>query len=221
LWPKFQSFSKRLCFQHYRFYINISSLPHHLIRFTKMKLLTLTTITSLITLAAAVPAPLPHSFPTHPNIVKPSARSQYEVWTGAIHFDTGSGKIFKDGQTTDITTLVTFDFPTESQGKTCEFHFFLDSAATLSGSGLFDVFTSLAPADQDTTSWPPGNQRNEQVARLSAVQPGEATYINGFPNTVQSFPCPTGTWAAEFVGVYDDDDIEWSGSGAGSYFKYY
>lgn len=45
--------------------------------------------------------------------------------------------------------------------------------------------------------------------------------MNGFPNTIQSFPCPTGTWAAEFVGVYDDDDIEWSGAGAGSYFEYF
>jgi Ubiquitin 3 binding protein But2 C-terminal domain len=186
-----------------------------------MKLLTVGAVMSLLTLSAAVPAPLPQSFPTGSNIVKPSVRSQYEVWTGAILFNTGAGKIFKDGQTTDITTLVTFDFPVASQGKTCEFHFFLDSVATLSGSGLFDVFTSLAPAVQDTTSWPPGNQRNEQVARLSAVQPGEATYVDGFPNTIQSFPCPVGTWAAEFVGVYDVDDIEWSGSGAGSYFEYF
>ena len=43
----------------------------------------------------------------------------------------------------------------------------------------------------------------------------------GFPNTIESFPCPTGTWAAEYVGVYDEDDIEWSGPGAGSYFKYF
>jgi hypothetical protein len=143
------------------------------------------------------------------------------VWTGAIDYNTGVGKVFKDGQTSDITTLLTFDFPAASQGMTCEFHFYLDGTAQLSGSGLVDVFTSLAPATAGTTSWPSGNQRNQQVGRLSAANPGEATYVAGFPNAIQSFPCPQGTYAIELVGVYDQDDVEWSGSGSGSYFVYH
>jgi hypothetical protein len=186
-----------------------------------MKFFAVCSLATLLGTAVAVPAPMPQSIPTGANIVKPSARSQYDVWTGAIHYKTGAGKVFKNGQTTDVTTLVTFDFPADSQGKTCEFHFFLDSTATLSGSALMDVFTSLAPAVADTTSWPPGNQRNQHVGRLAVVKPGEATFVDGFPNTIKSFPCPTGTWAAEFVGVYDTDDIEWTGTGSGSYFKYY
>jgi hypothetical protein len=100
------------------------------------------------------------------------------------------------------------------------FHFNLDSTATLTGSGLFDVFTSLQPATTSTTTWPPGNQRNNQVARMQAVLSGEATYVSGFPNTVQSFPCPSGVWPIELVGVFDVDNIQWSGSVAGPYISW-
>jgi len=182
-------------------------------------LLALAALTSFLGLSAAAPAPAPQ-IPSGPNTVRATTRSQYEVWTGAIQYDTGVGKIFKNGVTSDITTLLTFEFPAAAAGSTCEFHFYLDGTATLGGSGLFDVFTSLAPATADTTSWPPGNQRDQNVARLSAANPGEAAYVAGFPNTIQSFPCPNGTYAIELVGVYDVDDIEWSGTGSGSYFVY-
>jgi Ubiquitin 3 binding protein But2 C-terminal domain len=184
-----------------------------------MRFFTVASLLGLLTFSSAAPAPVPQ-VPAGPGVVTPSVRSQYEVWTGAIHYKTAAGKIFKNGITTDITTLVTFNFPPESVGKTCEFHFYLSTTSTVTGSGLFDVFTSLAPATGDTTSWPPGNQRNNHVGRLSAVLGGEATFVSGFPNTILSFPCPAGTWAAEFVGVYDSDDIEWTGTGVGSYFKF-
>jgi hypothetical protein len=147
--------------------------------------------------------------------------SQYTVNSGAINFNTLSGHIFKNnGKTSDITTLVTFNFPSESQGKTCSFQFFLNPSAVLSGSGLFDVFTSLAPATHSTTGFPPGNQRNQQVARMQAVKPGEATYVSGFPNSIQSFPCPSGVWPIELVGVFDVDNIQWLGSVAGPHVTF-
>jgi hypothetical protein len=171
----------------------------------------------VISLGACIPLP---AVPTGANVVRPTTRSQFEVWTGAIRFDTGVGKIFKDGRSTDVTTLVTFDFPAAAAGKTCAFHFFLDSTAIVSGSGQFDVFSSLAPATANAASWPPGNQRNQYLGRLQVSKQSEATWVDGIPQTIKSFPCPTGTWAGEFVGVGDQDDIEWSGTGSSSYFTF-
>jgi Ubiquitin 3 binding protein But2 C-terminal domain len=182
-----------------------------------MKLLDLAAAAfSLLTLVHAVPVP---QIPSGPNILSATTISQYSVYTGAIDFDTPSGKIFKtDGPppSSDITTLVTFDLPAASAGQTCAFHFNLAPGSTLTGSGLFDVFTSLQPATESTTTSPPGNQRNKPVGRLQAAI-GEATYVSDIPNSVQSFPCPSGTWAIELVGVYDTDDIKWNGSISGPY----
>ncbi|KAM0720757.1 hypothetical protein Q7P37_004894 [Cladosporium fusiforme] len=75
--------------------------------------------------------------------IRPCVTSQYDVWTGAVRRDEINGKIFKDGRKTDVTTLLTFNFPPETEGKTCSFHF--DPAPTVSGSGQFDVFASLSP----------------------------------------------------------------------------
>ncbi|KAN0079347.1 hypothetical protein V8E54_004561 [Elaphomyces granulatus] len=202
-----------------------------------MKLLDLASTFSLLILGHASPVPnipitdssclqpitLSGQAPLVPDIhsaglVRPTTLSPYTVSTGAINFNAPNGVIFKNnGQSSDITTLVTFNFPSESQGKTCSFHFFLDPSAVLSGSGLFDVFTSLAPATHSTDGFPPGNQRNQQVARMQAVKPGEATYVSGFPNSIQSFPCPSGVWPIELVGVFDVDNIQWLGFGVGPY----
>jgi hypothetical protein len=82
-------------------------------------------------LSPPTPSPCP---PTH-NVIRPKALSQYDVWTGAVRYRASHGKIFKDGHTTDVSTLLTFDVPPESQGKTCRFVFDLaaDPSATVSG----------------------------------------------------------------------------------------
>ena len=204
-----------------------------------MKLLDLASTFSLLILGHASPVPnipitdssclqpitLSGQVPLVPDIhvdtVLPTTISQYTVNTGAISFNTPNGVIFKNnGQSSDITTLITFDFTPVPQGQTCTFHFSLDPSAALSGSGLFDVFTSLAPATHSTAGFPPGNQRNQQVARMQAVLPGEATYVSGFPNTIQSFPCPSGVWPIELVGVFDVDNIQWLGSASGPYVSW-
>jgi len=152
------------------------------------------------------------------NVLKPSFLSLYNVGTGAINFDVPDGKIFKadnnGGQ--DITTLVTFDFP-ELGAKTCYFTFDLDTTATVTGSGQFDVFTSLQPATEDTTSWPPGNGRKDHVGRMQAVLPGSATWIAEF---IKPFPCPTGKKGFELVGVNDNVLITWSNAVAGPRIHY-
>jgi hypothetical protein len=92
--------------------------------------------------------PTPSPCPPTPNVIRPKTLSQYDVWTGAVRYRASHGKIFKDGHTTDVSTLLTFDFPPESQGKTCRFVFDLaaDPSATVSSSAQFNVFTSQAPA---------------------------------------------------------------------------
>ncbi|KAF2475871.1 uncharacterized protein BDR25DRAFT_278596 [Lindgomyces ingoldianus] len=184
-----------------------------------MQLLTIT-LASLLSFSFAAPVASPKPWPADPNIVKPTTISQYEVSKGAIHFNTPRGKVLKTGNGQDWTTLITFDMPAATAGKTCELHFILESAATLSGSGLLDVFTSLAAAPGERTSWGPGNQRNNHVARVKVAQGGDATYQTGYPQVVKSFACPSGKWPIEVVGVYDRDDVQWDGSISGAYLKY-
>src|SRR6185436_8143444 len=151
-----------------------------------------------------------------PNTIRPSVMSQYNVWTGAIYYNTGVGSIVKGNGSPDITTLLTFDFPSTSVGRTCQFHIYTDSTASISGTAQLDLFSSLAPATQSTSTWPPGNQRDQQLGRLQVVQTGEATYVAGQPITAQSFPCPSNTKGFELVGVGDVDLVQWSNAGLGA-----
>jgi Ubiquitin 3 binding protein But2 C-terminal domain len=198
-----------------------SSLKPHQRNNLKMQFAAATALAVIFGLTSALPSP--QNFPTGANIITPTVISQYEVSTGAVHYNTPDGKIFKDGKTTDITTLLTFDMPASLQGMTCEFHFYLDTSSTLSGSEQFDVFSSLAPATTSTTTWPQGNQRDQYIGRMAAYIPGEASWESGFPQLWESFPCPYGEQlAGELVGTGDQDDIEWlSGNTAGAYIKYY
>jgi len=157
--------------------------------------------------------------PPNGHTLKPSALSLYNVGKGAIRFNVDHGKIYKadtnGGQ--DITTLVTFDFPADSNGKTCYFSFELDNTATLTGSGLFDIYTSLKPAAFDTTTWGPGNQRNQNLGRMKAALSSQATWVAQF---LHPFPCPSGKQGYELVGVYDNDNIEWNNAVAGPRITY-
>ena len=78
------------------------------------------------------PLPTPHYSPPQlaPSIIRPTSTSLYNVWTGAIHYNESNGKVFKDGRSTDVTTLLTFEFLSESKGKTCTFYFDSSSDAT-------------------------------------------------------------------------------------------
>src|SRR5204863_6489224 len=128
-------------------------------------------------------------------------------------YDVDTGLIQKDnGKTPDISTLLTFTFPPESEKRQCQFIFSLDSASELSGSEQFDLFTSLAPAAGPTTTWPPGNLRDQYVGRFKAQIGGDATPIDHS----YVFPCPAGkTLGYELVGVYDVDHIKWKAGATG------
>jgi hypothetical protein len=188
-----------------------------------MKVSIISLFAAMLAITAAVPVAQNSSSPfSQPNIIRPSARSQYDVWTGAVHYNSANGKIFKDGKTTDVSTLLTFNFPDVTKGQRCEFHFYLDSTATLSGTGTFDVFSSLAPATQSTTTWPNGNLRDQYGGRMQANKPGDAVFLEGYGNKAQVFDCPSGSvYGAELVPTGDVDDIEWVGSLAGAYILYH
>jgi hypothetical protein len=192
-----------------------------------MKLSIVSSFAAMLSLITA--APVAQSTPNNngspfgqPNVMRPSARSQYEVWTGAIHYNTPNGKIFKNGQTTDITTLLTFNFSSTTAGLLCEFHFWLDSTANVTGTGTFDVYSGLAPATVSTTSWPPGNLRDQYGGRMQASLPGDATFLAGFGGDANLFDCPSNNaYGVELVPTDDVDDIEWVGSLAGAYILFH
>jgi len=186
---------------------------------------TLFSLLSLSALAVAMPAAAPGQGgaggnggpggpggPGPPGVLAPDAISQYHVWTGAIDYNTGVGKIFKDQVTSDISTLLTFTFPPETAGKSCSIELVLNSASTLTGTPAFDIFSSLYPATSSTTSWPPGNGRDQDLGRADAVIGGFAIYEPPpFPQIAANFPCPApGTVQGyELVPTGDQTDIEW------------
>lgn len=179
---------------------------------------------AIIGFVSAAPVPDTACTPeteTPSNIIWPATTSQYEVSTGAVLYGTAFGRISKNGKTTDITTLLTFDFPEDSAGKICSFHFDLDHSAAVSGSAQFDVFTSLAPAEGNRTSWPSGNLRDQHIGRMTATVDGAATWVAGLPTFGQGFLCPAGqTYGGELVGAGESVLIEWSARFSGPYIKY-
>jgi ubiquitin 3 binding protein But2-like protein len=180
----------------------------------------ITSLLPILTFAAAAPAP---QIPGSGAVITPSDISQYQVSTGAINFNVANGKIARSSASGDTTTLLTFNYPAAAAGKTCAIHFYLSSGSTLSGTKTFDVFSSLQPATHSTTSFPPGNQRNQQIGRLSVNLGSEATYEAGFPQAAAAFPCPAaGTaYGYEFAPNGDFSDIEWvQGGSVGAYVTY-
>lgn len=125
------------------------------------------------------------------------------------------GKIFKDGHTTDVSTLLTFAFLPTSQGKTYRFAFDLaaDPSAIVSGSAQFDVLISQAPATHNADTWPSGILRDHHIGRMAVKPNAPATWVPSFPTFGQGFPCPAGrTYVAELVATGDADNIEWLAS---------
>jgi hypothetical protein len=137
------------------------------------------------------------------------------VETGAINYNVPNGKIFKDEVDSDVTCLLAFTYPVATAGLTCTFHFYLGSGSTLTGANMFDVYSSLQPATQSTSSWPLGNQPNQQIGRMSVTLCSETTYLAGYLHTAASYPCPGDGNAYGYEPVPTDDitDMEWARGG--------
>jgi len=167
--------------------------------------------------AAATALAAPATIKTRDNVIRPSVTSNYNVWTGAVTYNTGAGVVHKSYKDADITTLVTFDFPASTQGKQCELIFDLDATATASGSQRVQVFSSLKPATGSTTTWPSGNLRDQQLGSLYfPAPPSTGVWEETGTTSSGKFPCPAGqTLAGEIVGRWDQVDIKWNAAVSG------
>jgi hypothetical protein len=146
------------------------------------------------------------------DVIFPQVTSQYNVGTGAVSLNTGSGVVDKypSNGGKDITSLVTFSIPAYPSGFTCELVFDLDSTRGVSGSASAQAFTSLAPATATTSTWPQGNQRDQFVGTLKAIPGERATW--DLPASTRQFPCSEAVgrlYGGELVPTGDSDHISW------------
>jgi hypothetical protein len=143
------------------------------------------------------------------SVLGPSMRSLYDVRTGADHYNSASGKIFKNRRSTGVVTLLTFDFSSLFQGKTCECHSYPGGSATVSGTGTFGIYTSLTPASKDTAPWPSGNSRDLYEGRTIAAKTVKVQILLDYVMARMFLICPWGVkLGMQLVGTGDTDDIE-------------
>jgi hypothetical protein len=158
--------------------------------------------------------------------VLPDFTSQYTVSTGAVDFHTTRGLVSRAPQNGggDITTLVTFELPSQYSNNQCQLVFDLgnDPTGYVTGTGKAQLFTSLAPADKDTSTWPSGNLRNQHLGTIQVNAVGRAAWEAGSgpgASVDGTFPCSAiagNIYGGELVPVGDFDTISWAaGSGDG------
>ncbi|KAJ9612630.1 hypothetical protein H2200_004227 [Cladophialophora chaetospira] len=166
-------------------------------------------------------SPAPPSVQAQPIAsILPDFTSQYTASTGAIDFHTSRGLVSRSPQNggADITTLVTFELPEQYANNQCQlvFDFGSDSSSSVTGTGKAQLFTSLAPADQDTSTWPSGNLRNQNLGTIQVNAYGRATWEAGSGPGASSngqFPCSAiagKIYGGEVVPVGDVDTISWA-----------
>jgi len=117
-----------------------------------------------------------------------------------------------------ITTLVTFELPEQYANNQCQlvFDFGSDSSSSVTGTGKAQLFTSLAPADQDTSTWPSGNLRNQNLGTIQVNAYGRATWEAGSGPGASAdgkFACSAiagKIYGGEVVPVGDADTISWA-----------
>jgi hypothetical protein len=158
--------------------------------------------------------------------ILPDFTSQYTSSTGAVDFHTSRGLVSREPWNggKDITTLVTFELPSQYSGNQCQLVFDLgnDPSGYVTGTGKAQLFTSLAPADMDTSTWPNGNLRNQHLGTVQVNAYGRAVWEAGSgpgASVDGMFPCSSiagMVYGGEVVPVGDSDTISWAaGSGDG------
>lgn len=127
------------------------------------------------------------------NPVYPSHLSQWNADQQKATVDTGYGLITRAQGTSDISTLLTFDLPSEFWGKQCTLNL---KAPHIEGSGQFAFFSSLFPAASDKN-----NGRNNQLSAFQAAGWG----LTPLEGNAATFACPSGQFNAELtpLGVAD------------------
>ncbi|KAL0942762.1 uncharacterized protein CTRU02_200648 [Colletotrichum truncatum] len=182
-------------------------------------------VVALIAATTAIAAPLeaPLEARQAPSTYfTPSATFNYNTRDGAI-YPSGWGQISKytGNNGNDITTLLTFTYPEGVSGKKCQFFFYADGSTYASGSKKIDVFTSNKPAPAGgSPGWGaggPGNQRNNNVGRLSVPAGGYATWdatYGAYLTSPTDCKAPGTVEGIELVGVYDNDYVSFNPTSA-------
>lgn len=167
----------------------------------------------------------------HNNIVRdepliyPYATYRYWVATGQIKEDPQDQLlIVKNGVAADeTTTIVTFDFAPELEGRTCKLLFDLWDRDVSTGSQTADVFSVIDPPDSRSgsgsnsdlsatsfeTALALAQSRDQHVGRIHVPKPGTAEWVMSYYGWPE-FPCPAGQLIGiEYVGVGDNVEIRW------------
>jgi hypothetical protein len=143
----------------------------------------------------------------------PRETTQFNTGTGSL-ICTANGLISRNPANAgrDTTTLSTFAFDDSFAGKQCQLYFRLGAGVLSGTSRKLQLFSSLnvSPAcgtpGGSIPTWPPGNQRNQQIANVDIVPNGEGTIYPEFsaPFVVPT-PCPAGQRIGFELGPTGDD----------------
>ncbi|KAK3343139.1 hypothetical protein B0H65DRAFT_590071 [Neurospora tetraspora] len=102
------------------------------------------------------PLTIPRPIPGYPGLVN---NVNLLMPSSTIHINDDT----TDGVETDIRTQVTFVFPLDTFGKSCQFIFFLGNTSTVTGSGRFTLFLNANPTTSCPTTDPPTILETEQI----------------------------------------------------------
>jgi hypothetical protein len=172
---------------------------------------------SAAALALAVPTKRADS------IMYPAATYRRWIQTGQMVLDPQDQLlVVKNGNPADETsTLVTFDFPAESAGKTCELIFELWDRDISTGTQTLDVFTYTDPPATavELVTVAAFKGRDHHAGRIQVPKPGNATWVmsyDGWP----TIPCPAGeVLGIEYVGAGDAVEVRWDIGVTGPRFR--
>ncbi|KAK3291403.1 uncharacterized protein B0H64DRAFT_244917 [Chaetomium fimeti] len=186
-----------------------------------MKLFSLLIPLATASFAAAAPAVTARQFQVG-DILYPSGTYRNWVQTGNIIQDPQDQLlVVKNGIPVEETTaIVTFDFPTDSQGKKCELIFELWGDRDHStGSQTLDVFTYSDPPRVLSDFAAELKGRDVHVGRIVAPLQDNATWIqsyHGYP----VIDCPAGQYLGfQYVGVDDAVEVRWDIGVTGPRFR--
>lgn len=182
--------------------------------------LTNSTSSSHTTLTTAVPSSsaAPNAYPAPIATILPEYTSQYNGASGAVDFHTPRGFVSRHPKNggADISTLVTFQLDKKYASNQCQVVFDLnDPSSYAKGSMKAQLFTSLAPAQSDSKSWPSGNLRDQNLGAIQAYPSGRATWQAGSGPGATSggfFPCKNIAgmiYGGEVVPQGDDVEFSW------------
>jgi hypothetical protein len=186
-----------------------------------MKLLNVLVPVTAASLAAAAPAVLARQLQVG-DILYPSGTYRSWVQTGNIIQDPQDQLlVVKNGVPAEETTaIVTFDFPTDSQGKKCELIFELWGDRDHStGTQELDVFTYTDPPTVLSDLAAQLKGRDIHVGRIVAPLQANATWIqsyHGYP----TIDCPAGQHLGfQYVGAGDAVEVRWDIGVTGPRFR--